>query len=95
MCLRRRVRLFRLNQVGMSLRVGLSVTCAQEGFFEYTCPLTGLFECCMCMCQSRLFRVYISINRSSSQAKDTNSTSFLTHVRKERSGVSILGLQRC
>ena len=32
---------------------------------------------------------------SSSQAKGTNSTSFLMHVRKERGGVSNLGLRRC
>ena len=31
----------------------------------------------------------------SSQAKGTNSASFLTHKRKERSGVSTLGLRRC
>ena len=31
---------------------------------------------------------------SSSQTKGTNSTSFLTHVRKERSGVSTLGLRK-
>ena len=30
-----------------------------------------------------------------SQAKSTKSTSFLTHVRKERSGLSALGLRSC
>ena len=33
--------------------------------------------------------------RSSLQAKGNKSTSFLTHMRKERSGLSTLGLRRC
>ena len=37
---------------------------------------------------------YASISPSS-QTKGTNTTSFLTHVRKERSGVSTPGLRRC
>ena len=36
-----------------------------------------------------------SMRSACSQAKGTKSTSFLTHVRKERSGLSTLGLRRC
>ena len=43
-----------------------------------------------------IFRLQDSSSKTASfQAKGTNSTSFLTYVYKERSGVSTLELGRC
>ena len=90
------------------LSVDLSLSNGAKGLYFWVCvgficiftwciqaakALASLLICVGLHKASLLYDVISVTNAPSSQAKGTKSTSFLT--RKERSGLSTLGLRRC